>query len=857
MGQHETDTLRTAREIIAGSRNLTFSELVDLAYRLREENHVGYARRVYTVALSLAPADQRNQVQIALAVATCKDPDLAVDDRTKQAESILQDLLARSAGLSPEQHQETLGVMGGVHKLRYSIYGHKTHLEKAAFYYRAGYQFGIPSDHGYTALNTAFVLDLLAGTERGVDEEPTAASETRAAEAATIRNAIISALPAMTNENKSLESQWWFACTLGEAYLGLRRFEEARKYVQQAAALNPENWRLESAARQMATIVRLQSQADGLPMERWYEAPGFAVLADLLGGSAPAAMSFFLGKVGLALSGGGFRASLYHIGVLAQLAELDMLRYVEVISCVSGGSIVGAYYYLELRNLLQTKTDAEITRDDYIRIVQNCEEGFLAGVQRNILTRMFLEPGSNWKVLTSRSSTTTDRLADLYERELFSRVKDEFAGSAHRFIQDLLVQPAGTPPGSDFAPRYDNWHRIHKVPILILNATALNTCHNWQFTATYTGEPALRGIDTKIDGNDRLRRMYYEQAPPAYRRIRLGQAVAASACVPGLFDPLVMEQLYPDYAVKLVDGGVFDNQGAASLLEEDCTVLLISDASGQTSLERDPGGARIGVSVRANSVLMARSRQGQYQLLAALADAGLLRGLAYVHLKKDLDAHPVDWVGCPDPSMPEHPAILTTYGLRKDVQTALAAIRTDLDAFSDAEADALMLSGYRMMKEEVRSCIRGFPSASAAPVPWRFLAIEHLVSSVQDSPELHQLMKMLHAGHATAFKPYRVSGVLKVLTWLGAIAVLAGLVLLVMSARGYSISLARLLAGVIASGVAIGAAELVLHRVLRNPNPLWQFFLAVPMLIIGGPLAWISTRFLDPVYLRSGPAYRK
>ena len=37
----------------------------------------------------------------------------------------------------------------------------------------------------------------------------------------------------------------------------------------------------------------------------------------------------FLGKVGLGLSGGGFRASLFHIGVLARLAELDILRHVE------------------------------------------------------------------------------------------------------------------------------------------------------------------------------------------------------------------------------------------------------------------------------------------------------------------------------------------------------------------------------------------------------------------------------------------------------------------------------------------------------------------------------------------------
>lgn len=96
-------------------------------------------------------------------------------------------------------------------------------------------------------------------------------------------------------------------------------------------------------------------------------------------------LTSYLGKVGLALSGGGFRASLYHIGVLA---KLDVLRHVEVMSCVSGGSILGAYYYLELRRLLQTKADEEITREDYIQCVRRVEEGFLRGVQTNVRTRV-------------------------------------------------------------------------------------------------------------------------------------------------------------------------------------------------------------------------------------------------------------------------------------------------------------------------------------------------------------------------------------------------------------------------------------------------------------------------------------
>lgn len=854
MPQTDTEKLRLAREIVAGSRSQSAEELYSLANSLREENQIGYARRVYDAALPLSTGDLHNKVQIKLALSTYKDPDLPVDQRLKTAEALLQDLLSRSERLTTALHQETLGILGAVYKQRWSVYAQKEALEKSLLYYRTGYELGIESDLAYTAVNTAFVLDLLADAERGADGGTSEATEARQAAAKTIRERIVNTLPGLAARDKSLEDQWWFDCTLGEAYLGLRNFADAQRNMQKAAAQNPDNWRLESTARQIAHIVRLQTKADGLPLEQWEKAPGFAVLRDLLGGSASAAASFFLGKVGLALSGGGFRASLYHIGVLARLAELDMLRHVEVISSVSGGSILGAYYYLELRQLLRTKPDGEITRDDYVQLVRNVEAGFLEGVQRNIRIRMMFEPGSNWKVLSSSTSTTTDRLADLYERELYSRVKDDNAGARPRFIQDLLITPEDA--ADDFNPRYDNWRRINKVPILILNATTLNTCHNWQFTATFMGEPPGRAIDTKIDANDRLRRMYYGDAPPPFRRLRLGQAVAASACVPGLFDPLVLDRLYPEYAAKLVDGGVYDNQGAASLLEQDCTVLLVSDASGQTAIEKIPGGDRIGVSLRTNNVLMARSRQEMYQILSALADAGLLRGVAYVHLKKDLDAEKVDWVDCPDPSTPEKRDVLTTYRVRKDLQTLAAAIRTDLDAFSDAEADLLMFSGYQMMTEEFRASIKGFPVAGSSPLNWRFRSIEKLASSVLSGPELESLKRTLRVAHSLAFKPYQLSMRVKVLTWVALAAVAAGLLYLILSTQRQTVSIAWLLIAAVVLVIAGLASKFLLRRVLRNPNPLWQFIAATPMLILGWPLTWLWTRLIDPIYIRSGPRYR-
>ena len=48
-------------------------------------------------------------------------------------------------------------------------------------------------------------------------------------------------------------------------------------------------------------------------------------------------------RLGLALSGGGFRAAAFHLGTFTKLRELHLLDKIDVISCVSGGSIAGAF----------------------------------------------------------------------------------------------------------------------------------------------------------------------------------------------------------------------------------------------------------------------------------------------------------------------------------------------------------------------------------------------------------------------------------------------------------------------------------------------------------------------------------
>ena len=51
-------------------------------------------------------------------------------------------------------------------------------------------------------------------------------------------------------------------------------------------------------------------------------------------------------RIGLALSGGGYRAAAYHLGTLRALHKMGLLEKVDVISSVSGGSIIAAFYLL-------------------------------------------------------------------------------------------------------------------------------------------------------------------------------------------------------------------------------------------------------------------------------------------------------------------------------------------------------------------------------------------------------------------------------------------------------------------------------------------------------------------------------
>lgn len=698
---------RLAEQLIQG-RPMAVTDVDQLWKACKTDEAFSHARRVLRRRLDNAPhigppppgdtsaPEAAHKVREQLALMTSKDPDLAASMRHDWALQILQPDLAQGSA-------EALGIAGGIYKRRWEADGRVQNLELALQHYRAPVdRLGVAAEQGYPAINAAFVADLLA--RQTLDAVMRQHWHTLAG---TLRELLTKA---------DLGTGYWPLVTLAEAHLGLGTVDQALPLLRDARACQPDPWERDTTARQLARlgdVLGLQADArqavaalvssgpDDPTGDAWVE-------------------SVLVGKVGLALSGGGFRASLYHLGVLARLAESDLLRHVQVISGVSGGSMAAAAYYLRLRQLLQANPAPQ--RSDYITLVEQLIDDFRQGTNANLRGQLFTSLRTCRAVVEGDDDVFAAGTARAIHAALYSRTEAQDLQMA-----DLTICPAGAP--KDFHPKYHNAARRDKVPALVLNATTLNTGHAWQFTPTSMGEsPAsiVRGADPL----PRLRRAYYRNAAgDVVRPVSLAQAVAASACVPGMFAPLNLPGLYDGQTVSLVDGGVHDNQGALALLQDDCTVLLVSDASGQLGLEAQPGGGHLGPVLRSFSIFQERTRQSGFQRLADAQASGRLAGLACVNLKQDLDAPPLDWTGCDDPGgdadgppnaawAGEH----TRAGVWKPHQTLLAGIRTDLDMFSDIEAAALMASGALAMGAQVDALAAQVPALGAPHQPhaWFF-----------------------------------------------------------------------------------------------------------------------------------------
>jgi NTE family protein len=245
-------------------------------------------------------------------------------------------------------------------------------------------------------------------------------------------------------------------------------------------------------------------------------------------------------RLGLCLSGGGYRAMLFHLGALWRLNETGLLKDIERISSVSGGSITAATVGLHWGRL-----------DWRDGVASNLED--LVVVPVRALARESIDASSVIEGLLPFTSVGR-RVAHAYREHLF--------GDA-----TLQALPDDRKAGQ---PRF------------VICATNLESGVLFRFSRPYAADYRVGTIRDP--------------------EIPLADAVAASSAFPPVLSPFEIdlrrarwetvagnELVAPEWRaeIKLSDGGVYDNLGLETVWKR-CASVLISDGGGQTPDEADP-----------------------------------------------------------------------------------------------------------------------------------------------------------------------------------------------------------------------------------------------------------------------------
>jgi NTE family protein len=354
--------------------------------------------------------------------------------------------------------------------------------------------------------------------------------------------------------------------------------------------------------------------------------------------------------VALCLSGGGYRAALFHLGALRRLNEVGLLARLDAISSVSGGSIISGH----LADRILPWPSAGPVADWETRVAAP----FRAFTSRNIRTAPLLarlQP-RNWL----RSSTAVETLAQEYESRLTSLTLSQL------------------PDHPDF----------------VFCATDMSFGVNWIFEHS--------GIGDYMAG--------FLRPAPAWP---VARAVAASSCFPPVFDPLPVGlapgELHNGKAsgpardalvqnLTLTDGGVYDNMGLEPVWKRSA-VVLVSDGGAVFDYQADPNPfARL---LRYTAIVGNQARAIRKRWLIANFLSGDLSG-AY-------------WgIG----STTEHYEGGTAPGYSEAlVDGVIAPIRTDLDAFSFAEAAVLENHGYLLAEAAVARHVAHLADPAPVQIP--------------------------------------------------------------------------------------------------------------------------------------------
>jgi NTE family protein len=250
-------------------------------------------------------------------------------------------------------------------------------------------------------------------------------------------------------------------------------------------------------------------------------------------------------KIGLALSGGGSRAIAFHLGCLRALNRLGLLDHVAVLSTVSGGSVIGAYFHAhrgdfpsfeaEIRKLLAQGLVAPMHRKLFSALGIKVAAAFIAVGLAALAAALIKAAVRFVSLVTPRS------LAAKFERI-------EIRSPLHRFASRTTLLEAAL---DDLLFKAASLKDLPSQPHLVINTTELRTGSAFRF-------------GTMESGSWRWGKLHRNDASVAH-------AVAASAAYP-LFLPAFDETLTfeKDGALKtsrviLTDGGIYDNLGLGCL----------------------------------------------------------------------------------------------------------------------------------------------------------------------------------------------------------------------------------------------------------------------------------------------------
>ncbi|MGF1599096.1 MAG: patatin-like phospholipase family protein [Acidimicrobiales bacterium] len=243
-------------------------------------------------------------------------------------------------------------------------------------------------------------------------------------------------------------------------------------------------------------------------------------------------------RAGLALSGGGYRAMIFHCGALRRLYEVGALARIDRISSVSGGSIAAAHLALNWDDLMAAGTDTRT----YTRLI---EEPLLKFASTN------LDVPAGVKGLLLPGRSIAQSVGETYERW--------FEGAT---LQDLPD-----------APRF------------VFCATNLGTGSLVRFAKPYTA-------DRRVGKRDRLDLKLSQVIaasaafPPVLSpmTIELGDSQALTQQFDGDPRPELADTEYAR-RLQLSDGGVYDNLGLQPV--EGHQTVLVSDGGGPFQYESD------------------------------------------------------------------------------------------------------------------------------------------------------------------------------------------------------------------------------------------------------------------------------